>query len=204
MRRALARGTGSVSLAQERRFALADGGALLHAAWQLIQRPYTDDVHAYYEEGIKGIDPSSVDSLHVGKSVLYTALGRRVYGGEDHAGRHAACKEYSEFTVELLSQGYLADFCVLGGHAQRWWLHFRIICRGMRSMEKRFRRGRILFLIRCPRRAILRSQHIGFRARPVKGWICSRAVGKENITGFIYRPTSSLKRPLRIWLKRRN
>ena len=79
---------------------------------RLIQRPYTDDVHAYYEEGIKGVDPNSVDSLHVGKSVFYTALGRRVYGGGGITPDvMLPAEEYSEFTVELLSQGYLADFC---------------------------------------------------------------------------------------------
>ena len=79
---------------------------------RLIQRPYTDDVHAYYEEGIEGIDPNSADSLNVGKSVFYTALGRRVYGGGGITPDvMLPAEEYSEFAVEFLSQGHLADFC---------------------------------------------------------------------------------------------
>lgn len=89
---------------------------------RLIQRPYTDDVHAYYEEGIDDVDTNSLDSLRVGKSVFYTALGRPVYGGGGITPDVILpAEEYSEFAVELLSQGHMADFCGYWVGVQSGW-----------------------------------------------------------------------------------
>ncbi len=79
---------------------------------RLIQRPYTEDVHAYYEEGVDDIDPNNVDSLRVGKTVFRTAAGRAVYGGGGITPDVLLPSEaYSDFAIDLFSQGYLADFC---------------------------------------------------------------------------------------------
>ena len=79
---------------------------------RLIQRPYSDDVHAYYEEGIDDVDPNSVDSLRVGKAFFRTQLGRAVYGGGGITPDVILPAEaYSDFAVDVFGEGYLADFC---------------------------------------------------------------------------------------------
>ena len=48
---------------------------------RLIQRPFTDDVRAYVQEGYDDVDPNAVDSLRSSKAKFTTSAGRVVYGG---------------------------------------------------------------------------------------------------------------------------
>lgn len=78
---------------------------------RLIQRPYTDDLQAYYQEGVDDFDPNTVDSLRTDKAVFRTALGRPVYGGGGITPDVMLGEEaYSEFALELFSRGTLSDF----------------------------------------------------------------------------------------------
>lgn len=79
---------------------------------RLIQRPYTDDIQAYIQEGFDDIDPNSIDSLRADKEVFYTASGRSVYGGGGITPDVLLqADEYSDFAVDLYSSGAIADFC---------------------------------------------------------------------------------------------
>lgn len=89
---------------------------------RLIQRPYTDDLQAYYQEGIDDFDPNAIDSLRAGKAVFHTKLGREVYGGggitpdvllEDES--------YPDFVYEIYGSGALADFCSRWAGSRRNW-----------------------------------------------------------------------------------
>jgi len=78
---------------------------------RLIQRPYTEDIHSYIQEGLDGFDPNTVDSLQSAKKVFYTALGRAVYGGGGITPDVTLEPEpYSDFAQQLFSSGALADF----------------------------------------------------------------------------------------------
>ena len=72
----------------QQQFPLSNNGLLLLTVaryytplGRLIQRPYTQDLQAYIQEGQDDLDPNAVDSLRTQKSVYFTALGRPVYGG---------------------------------------------------------------------------------------------------------------------------
>jgi carboxyl-terminal processing protease len=79
---------------------------------RLIQRPYSDDVQVYYEEGIDDVDPNTIDSLRAGKTAFRTRQGRTVYGGGGITPDvFLPSEELSDFAVDLFRQGYLADFC---------------------------------------------------------------------------------------------
>lgn len=79
---------------------------------RLIQRPYSDDVQVYYEEGVDDIDPNTIDSLRAGKAVFYTQQGRAVYGGGGITPDvFLPAEKLSDLAVDLFTQGHLADFC---------------------------------------------------------------------------------------------
>ncbi len=89
---------------------------------RLIQRPYSDDVQVYYEEGIDDVDPNTIDSLRAGKTVFYTRQGRAVYGGGGITPDVLLpAEELSDFAVDLFTQGYLADFCGYWAGAHSDW-----------------------------------------------------------------------------------
>ena len=89
---------------------------------RLIQRPYTDDLQAYYQEGVDDFDPNAVDSLRTDKAVFHTGLGRPVYGGGGITPDVLLEEEtYSEFALELFSSGAVSDFCSRWVGAQPAW-----------------------------------------------------------------------------------
>ena len=78
---------------------------------RLIQRPYTDDIQAYIQEGLDDFDPNSVDSLRAAKSIFHTAMGRAVYGGGGITPDLPLGEEiYSDFALNLFASGVLSDF----------------------------------------------------------------------------------------------
>ena len=109
-------------LVQEQYRLNANGGLLLLTVaryytplGRLIQRPYTDDVQAYIQEGMDDVDPNAVDSLRADKEIFYTALGRKVYGGggiTPDVGIES--EEYTDFMLQLHQSSALFDF------AGRW------------------------------------------------------------------------------------
>lgn len=79
---------------------------------RLIQRPYTDDLQAYIQAGIDDVDPNSIDSLRAGKEIFYTASSRAVYGGGGITpDALLRIEQYSDFAIDLFSNGAIADFC---------------------------------------------------------------------------------------------
>lgn len=89
---------------------------------RLIQRPYSDDVEVYYEEGVDDLDPNTVDSLRAGKTVFYTRQGRAVYGGGGITPDvFLSSEDLSDFAVDLFTEGYLADFCGYWAGAHSNW-----------------------------------------------------------------------------------
>ncbi len=115
-------------------FPLRSGGGLLLLTvaryytplGRLIQRPYDEGVQAYYAEGVDTVDLNHIDSLHVGKTVFHTRLGRAVYGGGGITPDVLLeSKELSEFAVDLFTKGWLADFCgYWTGTHDDWPEHF--------------------------------------------------------------------------------
>ena len=80
---------------------------------RLIQRPYTQDLQAYVQEGWDDLDPNAVDSLRAQKRVFYTALGRPVYGGGGITpDRRLDPEPITEPMHRILGSGALADFSV--------------------------------------------------------------------------------------------
>jgi len=78
---------------------------------RLIQRPYTDDVQAYVQEGYDDVDPNAVDSLRVAKAKFNTSSGRVVYGGGGITPDHVLLPaEYSRGLRAVVSSGVLFDF----------------------------------------------------------------------------------------------
>jgi carboxyl-terminal processing protease len=107
---------------------------------RLIQRPYDEDVQAYYAEGVDAVDPNHIDSLHVGKTVFHTRLGRAVYGGGGITPDVLLeSRELSEFAVELFTEGWLADFCGYwtGAHDD-WPAHFERYLQDFEVPEEAF------------------------------------------------------------------
>jgi carboxyl-terminal processing protease len=93
---------------------------------RLIQRPYSDDVQVYYEEGVDDVDPNTIDSLRAGKAVFYTQQGRAVYGGGGITPDvFLPAEKLSDLAVDLFTQGHLADFCGYwaGSHSD-WPVNF--------------------------------------------------------------------------------
>ena len=115
-------------LVQEQ-FRLSDGGLLLLTVaryytplGRLIQRPYTDDIQAYIQEGIDDVDPNATDSLRAAKEVFYTALGRPVYGGGGITPDILLKSEdRSDFMVQLFSQEAFFDFSGRWAAGRRDW-----------------------------------------------------------------------------------
>jgi len=78
---------------------------------RLIQRPYTEDVEAYIQEGLDYVDPNAVDSLRADAEVFYTALGRQVYGGGGITPDVVLKAEpFSDFAEKVNNSGALFDF----------------------------------------------------------------------------------------------
>ena len=105
-------------LVQEQ-FPLAGNGGLLLLTvaryytplGRLIQRPYTEDLQAYFQEGMDDFDPNGIDSLQATREVFRTALGRAVYGGGGITPDVTLEEEtYSDLAHQLFSSGALADF----------------------------------------------------------------------------------------------
>lgn len=105
-------------LVQEQ-FRLASGAGLLLLTvaryytplGRLIQRPFTEDVRAYVQEGYDDMDPNAVDSLRSSKAKFITSAGRVVYGGGGITpDRVLARPQYSKELREILGSGALFDF----------------------------------------------------------------------------------------------
>jgi carboxyl-terminal processing protease len=78
---------------------------------RLIQRPYSDDLQAYYQDGTDDFDPNAVDSLRVTQAVFHTELGRPVYGGGGITPDVVLPDDtYPDFMYEAYGAGALADF----------------------------------------------------------------------------------------------
>lgn len=105
-------------LVQEQ-FPLASNGGMLlltvaryyTPVGRLIQRPFTEDLQAYIQEGVDDFDPNSVDSLRAAGAVFRTALGRPVYAaGGITPDVVLPDPSYTDFEQEVFASGVLADF----------------------------------------------------------------------------------------------
>ena len=115
-------------LVQEQFPLAGNGGLLLTVAryytplGRLIQRPYTEDLQAYFQEGMDDFDPNGVDSLQATREVFHTALGRAVYGGGGITpDMRLAAESYSDLAHQLFSSGALADFSSRWIGMQKEW-----------------------------------------------------------------------------------
>ena len=92
-------------------------------------------------------------------------------------------EEYSEFAVEFLSQGYLADFCGywVGAHSD-WPAAFSDYLSGYEVDGQTVQAWEDFVLNKMPtdERFYARSPS-DLCAQSAKGWICPRAVGRRGI-----------------------
>jgi carboxyl-terminal processing protease len=83
-----------------------------------IQRPYSEDIHAYIEEGLE----DSADSLQADRQVYYTAMGRPVYGGGGITPDiRLVAEPLSEFAEQVGNSGVLFEFGGRWVGGQRRW-----------------------------------------------------------------------------------
>jgi carboxyl-terminal processing protease len=83
-----------------------------------IQRPYTEDVHAYVEASLE--EPA--DTLQTKRQIYYTAMGRPVYGGGGITPDvKLAPDSLSEFAEQVDASGVLFDFGGRWVGAQHRW-----------------------------------------------------------------------------------
>jgi carboxyl-terminal processing protease len=78
---------------------------------RLIQRPFSNGILDYYEEGYDDVDPNSIKDSTDNKLVYYTSTGRKVYGGGGITPDiRIKSESHTKFTSELIAKRMFFDY----------------------------------------------------------------------------------------------
>jgi len=149
---------------------------------RLIQRPYSDDLQAYYQQGTDDFDPNAVDSLRAGKRVFRTRLGRAVYGGGGITPDQVLeSDEFTEFMHRVYASGLVPEFSSrwVGSHPD-WPSDFGVYLDGYRvSDEAVHQLTAMLDSAAIPTDPAVLEAHLEFLRRQIKAGIAQVLWGDE-------------------------